>query len=117
MGHKKGPVKLSPEQVERFELLWKAYPNHTSKGEAKRAFLKYDPDMSELTRWITAVHAESAHKTQLRNAGKFCPEWKHLSTWINQECFDDDHHTTTKDKHLGDQYNHGNDPAPFEDLS
>lgn len=118
MGKKKGPVLLTDDEKQRFEKLWAAYPNKTGgKGEAKRSFLKYDPDEQELKRWIVVIRKEAQYKAYLQSIKRFCPEWKRLSTWINQECFDDEYPaipTKRTDTKLGDDYNQASDPAPFE---
>jgi hypothetical protein len=36
---------------------------------------------------LPALKKEIEYKNNLRKAGKFVPEWKNLSTWINQKCW------------------------------
>ena len=119
MGQKKGPVVLTDDQKERFEKLWGVFPNKASKGEAKRSFLKYDPDEKELKRWIVAIRKEQKYKDYLQSMKRFCPEWKMLSTWINQECFDDEYPSMPDrraDGKVGHDYNSTSNRAPFEEL-
>lgn len=35
-----------------------------------------------------AIRREMEYKSGLRTAEKFCPDWKHFKTWINQRCWE-----------------------------
>ena len=74
-----------------FELFWSHYPLKKAKGAAKKKFeslqkTKQLPDVNVLIKSIQDQMKEKAH---LRNQNRFCPEWKHPSTWLNQSCWQD----------------------------
>jgi hypothetical protein len=37
---------------------------------------------------IPALNKEKQHRESLSKAGQFVPQWKNLSTWINQKCWE-----------------------------
>ena len=74
-----------------FELFWSHYPLKKAKGAAKKKFeslqkTKQLPDVNVL---IKAIQDQTKEKAHLRNQNRFCPEWKHPSTWLNQSCWTD----------------------------
>lgn len=75
--------ELNADQRQRFERFWQEYPNKKSIGHAEKAFAKLNPDDLLTTRMIKALHAQISHRSQLKAAGEFVPEWKHPATWLN----------------------------------
>ena len=74
-----------------FELFWSHYPLKKSKGAAKKKFeslqkTKQLPDVNVL---IKAIQDQTKEKKHLQGQNRFVPEWKHPSTWLNQECWGD----------------------------
>lgn len=72
------------------EQFWQAYPRKVSKGAMKKSFarvreqanVKFDAIMAGLERY----------KAWLSQRSRTCwrPEPKHPSTWLNQECWNDE---------------------------
>jgi len=50
---------------------------------------KYKDWKEILPSLLPAVEKQVAYKIELRVNDTFCPEWKHLQTWINQRCWED----------------------------
>src|SRR5210317_1144916 len=74
-----------------FDTFWAHYPLKKGKGAARKKFetLKKNKILPDITTLIKAINDQHKEKTHLRNQNKFCPEWKHPSTWLNQECWGD----------------------------
>lgn len=90
-GNKDEPLSLDLDDSalsQEFESARKAYPG-TKRG--------HDPEWTNFLKkhgrekrriiplLLPAIHRELAHKTGLKAAGAFCPEWKNFQTWINGE--------------------------------
>jgi hypothetical protein len=74
-----------------FDLFWDHYPMKKGKGYARKCFekqkkLKILPDTESL---IKAIHNQIKEKKYLKSQNRFVAPWKHPSTWLNQECWDD----------------------------
>lgn len=70
-----------------FDAARKAYPGQKNglKREYQNFSRKAGKDASTIIPLlIPAIEAEKAHKAALRASGKFCPDWAHFQTWINQ---------------------------------
>ena len=70
-----------------FEIFRKMYPG-TKRGfevEYKNFIKKNEPETCDLL--LPALQSEIAHKNALRSQNSFVPDWKNLSTWINQKCW------------------------------
>jgi len=75
------------ELVPGFADFWGAYPRHTAKQEAIKAFTKLKPDAALLASILAAVHrAASTHDWQ-KDGGKFVP---HPATWLNGRRWEDE---------------------------
>lgn len=90
------PIKLNKlnkhnsEQEEIFKKFHLTYPG--TKPGLKTSFdiLKKHSDwQNALPDLLGAITREISHKNDLRAGGKFCPEYKHLKTWLNQRCWED----------------------------
>lgn len=72
---------------EIFETFRKEYPG-TKRGldiELKYFLSKTKPETVELL--LPALNKEKEHRNKLSAVGEFIPHWKHLKTWINNECW------------------------------
>jgi len=71
-----------------FEEFRKKYPGtkRGSETELKNFLKKYDSKIAYLL--LPALQIEKDHKDKLKSAGQFTPEWKNLSTWINNRCWE-----------------------------
>jgi len=75
-----------------FEIFWSAYPVKKSKKKAKDIFQRLLKKglLPENGTLISAIESQKKEKSALMKAGKFCPEWKHPTTWLNQGCWEDE---------------------------
>ena len=67
---------------DQFEAFWRAYPRRISKGAARTAFAKAI-GKTTLDNMIRAIGDYIANKPTYQ-------DYKHPSTWLNQECWDDE---------------------------
>lgn len=77
-----------PEVSEKFEFFRKKFPGTKGglKTELDNFLKKNNPETVNLL--LPALEKEIAHKKHLKDVGEFCPEWKHMKTWINQKCWE-----------------------------
>lgn len=87
---------------ERLAIFKKHYPIWKGHGAAKRAFYKLKPDDALLQRMLTAIDNQQKERVLLKKIGGFIPPWKHPSTWLNQECWEDD--VILDEEQLREQY-------------
>lgn len=67
---------------EQFEAFWKSYPRRQGKGAARTAFAKAIKKTT-LENMLKAITAYVANKPGYQ-------DYKHPSTWLNGECWDDE---------------------------
>jgi hypothetical protein len=77
---------LSPLE-ERFERFWKAYPNKTGKGAARKSWQRIRPSEDLLKQMLDALAAQKLSAKWQTEGGRFIP---HPSTWLNQERWEDE---------------------------
>ena len=71
-----------------FDLFRTEYPG-TKRGlktELENFLKKNNPETVELL--LPALNKEKQHHETLKETGQFVPQWKNLSTWINQRCWE-----------------------------
>jgi hypothetical protein len=75
-----------------FEVWYKTYPVKKSKQKALEHWNKYAKSgaLPELEILLAAVKNQAAERIRKKQAGQFCPEWKHPDTWLNQKCWEDE---------------------------
>ena len=74
--------------MSNFDDFRKAYPG-SKRGldvEFENFTKKNDLD-STIPLLMPALEIEIKHKEKLKSMNEFCPQWKNLSTWINQKCW------------------------------
>ena len=71
---------------EEFLKFYSAYPVKKSKKDAFKYWKKYQPDLNTC---LVAIANQTKERKRLKNQEKFAPPWKHPSTWINQNCWED----------------------------
>jgi uncharacterized protein YdaU (DUF1376 family) len=72
---------------EKFEIFRKSYPGTKCGFQCELdKFIKKSQN-GDIDLLLPALEKEKSHKAKLRELNKFCPEWKNLSTWINQKCW------------------------------
>lgn len=84
-----------------FERFRSKYPG-TKRGlktELENFVKKNNPDV--VTKLLPALEREIEHKEALRKTGEFVPAWKHLRTWINNRCWEQEHEKI--EKHTNEQ--------------
>jgi len=85
-----------------FNQIWEIYPRKVSKAAAKKAFQKIKPNMELFDTMKKAIELHSRSRDWTKENGKYIP---HLSTWLNQERWEDELVTTTQTGFgLGDNY-------------
>ncbi len=78
-----GGVVYSPD----FEVFWAAYPKHTGKGAACRAWNRLRPDQAAREKILAAILDQRKTAAWQKDNGQFIPN---PATWLNQRRFDDD---------------------------
>jgi len=87
---------------ESFNQIWKIYPKKVSKAVAKKAFQKIKPNKELFDTMKKAIELHSRSRDWTKENGKYIP---HLSTWLNQERWEDEIETTAQTGFgLGDNY-------------
>lgn len=75
----------------RLAIFRAAYPIWKGGGYAKKVFKRMKVDDELLEKMLTAITAQIAERQLMSDINiPFIPAWKHPSTWLNQECWDDD---------------------------
>jgi len=89
MGDKTAAASGSRKAQTAFENARQLYPG-TKRGLATelKDFQKHK-DWEQVAFLLeSAIQREIEHKSKQKTAEKFCPEWKHFKTWINQRCWE-----------------------------
>ena len=87
---KKTPSESTPP--DGFDQFWSAYPRHTGKAEAKKAFDKLKPDVELLGKMLDAIERQKASSQWQRDDGQYIP---YPATWLNKKRWEDEvEHTT-----------------------
>lgn len=73
--------------MDHFDQVWQAYPRKVAKGAARKAFQRLNPDAALVAKMLDTIGWQRHTPQWLENGGVFIP---HLSTWINQERYDDE---------------------------
>ena len=78
-------VEIKRAREERFARFWDAYPRHTAKQNAEKAFQKIDPDDSLLETMLSALTKQrSSHQW---SDPQYIP---HPATWLNGHRWEDE---------------------------
>lgn len=78
------------EEVDKntlFDRVWGVYPKKIGKQEAKRAFLKLNPDEELTSRIVSAIALAKTTSQWKDNEGRYIP---HCATYLNQRRFEDE---------------------------
>lgn len=75
-----------------FDKFWDKYPLKKGKQQALKIWAKLSKskNLPEIDILLSAIDNQIQEKKYLKDHNKFCPEWKHPSTWLNGGCWDDD---------------------------
>lgn len=73
--------KVSKETYTReFEVFWAAYPRHTGKQDAYKAFVKLKPDEALMQAILAGIEKQKQSAQWTKDGGQFIP---HPATWLN----------------------------------
>ena len=70
-----------------FARFWDAYPKHTAKAAARKAFDKVNPDAAKVETMLAAIEKQKASAQWQENGGQFIP---YPATWLNQNRWEDE---------------------------
>ena len=92
-----------------FEEFRKLYPGTKRGGETEfQNFVKKHQDWQKvLPDLLSLLKTQISQREGLRQANQFVPEWKHLQTWINQRCWEDEYITTQSAPPQSSKYREG----------
>lgn len=80
---------IPPTAQTSFEQFWFSYPLKVSKKKAFEIWAKLNPPEELLGKILKAIEDQKASREKLLSEKKFCPEWPHPTTWLNQERWND----------------------------
>lgn len=81
------PISPKGDVEALFEKFWGAYPRHTAKAEARKAFVKLNPNSDLLETMLAAVKRQQGSEQWSRDNGKYIP---YPATWLNQRRWEDE---------------------------
>lgn len=90
---KKPPIK---EIEKEFEELWTLYPNKKSKSKAMKSYVKARMRKKEPVTYEQVKHGLDRYVKYIHESNINIQYIKHGSTWFNQECWNDDYKTVSK---------------------
>lgn len=91
----KGEESIPPiSPMGDFERFWNAYPRHTAKANATKAFNKLKPDDALIDKMLKAIEQQKKSDQWQRDNGQYIP---HPSTWLNQRRWEDELEVKRKD--------------------
>lgn len=70
-----------------FSAFWEAYPRHTNKQAALKAFAKIEPDAELLRVMLDAIARQQTCEQWTKDGGQFIP---HPATWLNGRRWEDE---------------------------
>lgn len=70
-----------------FERFWEAYPRHTAKQDAVKAFEKLKPDAMMIETMVKAIQSQKQSAQWQEDGGRYIP---HPATWLNQHRWEDE---------------------------
>jgi len=85
-------VKTNKTIIDEFTIFYQKYPLKKSKKKAEESWLRLSKTkkLPPIETVLTAIENQIKEKELLVKNNRFCPEWKHPSTWLNQECWNDE---------------------------
>ena len=95
MTHQTRLDKTRLEYSAEFEKFYFEYPLKKGKQAAYKSWVKQKPDLHTC---LLAIESQNKEKRVLRERKKFCPEWKHPATWLNQGCWEDETNVESEKK-------------------
>lgn len=85
-------IVKTKKKSENFNLFWSAYPMKKGKKKAEEIWIRLEKkkELPPIGDILAAIKNQKLEKQHLQNNGKFCPEWKNPTTWLNQGCWEDE---------------------------
>lgn len=80
-------AKANDPDKPTFETFWAAYPRHTNKAMARKAWEKLRLTSQEYASLLRAIEAQKQSPQWQRDDGQYIP---HPSTWLNQRRWEDE---------------------------
>lgn len=80
----------TPLPPKGFDVFYAAYPVHSNRADAVKAFAKLDPSPELLANMLEAISAQKAHRAKLKAQNKFSPEWPYPASWLNGRRWEDE---------------------------
>ena len=96
-----------------FEKFWSVYPEKKSKQTAWQTFQQLNPDHTLLNQMFQALETHIKHREGSQMRGDWVPPWKHLATWIQKRCWEDEMtvEKTKENQHANRRKTTGNESA------
>ena len=73
-----------------FERVYSMYPLKKGKFQAQKTWSKMFADLPSEDVLIKAIKDQKTERAFLKRSNRFCPPWKHFSTWLNSGCWTDE---------------------------
>jgi len=84
---KRTPKNLPPDQVEKFEKFYQAYPKKRAKAEALKAWAKVAPENGLFGKIMSALYDQKLSHDWRKDGGQYVPL---PATWLNQGRWEDE---------------------------
>jgi len=85
--HKESTERKEVSSSKNFELFWKSYPKHKSRGQAEKAFSKANPDEQLLATMLATIERAKKSADWQKEDGRYIP---HPATWLNAKGWEDE---------------------------
>ena len=86
-GTDKRPDKRNTDILPLFDRFWGAYPRKVSKADAKKAFVKLNPDTELVEAMLRALDWQKRLPEWTKDGGQFIP---YPATWLNARRWEDE---------------------------
>lgn len=85
------PDDISTKALEhRFNEFWTQYPVKKDKKKARDKWLKIKPNQQLLEKMLSSIKIQEKEKQDRKQKTGFSPDWKHPTTWLNSESWEDE---------------------------
>lgn len=76
------------------EVFWPNYPVKKSKEDARKAWLKLNPNDELIATMLKAIKNQAKEKEALNSVNAFCSPWPNPATWLNGRRWEDEINAT-----------------------
>lgn len=96
------PDDISTKALEhRFDEFWDNYPVKKDKKKARDKWLKIKPNQNLLEKMLRSIKIQDKEKQDRKQKTGFSPDWKHPTTWLNSESWEDEVYIPIENKDTG----------------